>query len=199
MRLYQKHGHYRFNFYYDEEGNLKTKQHPTENSIICYDLNPFQYEGAIEYFRQFKTVRFKHRVKTDNLELAAKWSNEDWFSHDNQIWFEGDLKPVDFKRYISHFKTNHRPIIFSIKVNWEDDFLKHLFGTWLNRVLYAETRDVSFILKKSDEAPKTICGSMISSEKFDKICETDYNINEMVDIRIVDYRKRRYWQSVEQI
>lgn len=226
MRRYRNNGHYRFNFYYDEKHRLMTKQHPTENSIICYDLNPFEYEGAIEYFRRFKTVRFQHRIKTSDLKLAADWSNEDWFSNDNQIWFEGKLKPVDFNRYISMFKTNHKPIIFSINVNWDDEYLKPLFCIWLNRILYAETRDTSFKLKKKDETPKTVCGSMINtlitwnndqhfgktfrefyhsshsekiSEKFDKICETDYNINEMVDICIVDYRTRRYWQSVEQI
>jgi Tfp pilus assembly major pilin PilA len=215
--VFQNAGHCRLSF---GDNKLNTIMQPQEKIIYVYDTNILEIEGAFEFLSQYKTVHIVYPIKTDNIELAVKWTNQKWYYANNKLIYVNTIKDADFKKAIND-KINSKSITFLINIDLPGRDTKELFKLWLNRVLYVATRKKRITLEIGEKndiqyynslfhdfAGWNNCqvfGSSIKdflhfkkySKIFDIMCEKDYNINRMVNIIPKEYKKNGgIWQYV---
>lgn len=216
FRLLKKTDHFRINL-----GNGKFNWvRPQNRKARIYDLNPLEIDGLYEFCNQYQTVRFVHKCYVDTFEDIIKWLSPKWFLVDNELYYTGEFTDKKFKEFANIFQNHKKAPHFIIDYTKFDKSLQEEFALWLNRSLYALTRDCHIRIYIPYECPnkfynmmfnkiqdwnnyrycgksfKQIAYTKFTRKEFDKLLERDYNISRMVQIIPNQYKKESNWNYV---
>lgn len=213
--------------------NLKNTQHirinlgdklnwvpPREKRAQIYDLDPTNIPGMLEYCNNYNKVKFNHKCYVNTFTDIIKWLNQKWFLEENQLYFTGTFNDKDFKHFVNLYKNHNKAPYFIINLKNTEKQMQEELALWLNRSLYALTRESNikiYIPFKSNysfyntmftkiqkwnnkryrgKSFAEIARTKTTEKEFDKLCERDYNINRMVHIVPNQYKKERNWDYV---
>lgn len=200
-------------------GNKMNWVRPQQSYVKIYDTNPTDISGLYEYCNNYKTVKFKFDCYVNNFEDMIKWLGASWFGVENNLYFIGEFNDKEYKQFVNRFQNHKKAPIFTIDLKHSKN-LQQEFSLWMNRTLYALTRETGIKIYLPYKAQTRFYNSLFrlirewnnnryrgkafvdldipkyAQEEFDKLCKRDYNINRMVRIIPNQYRKESNWDYV---
>ena len=212
----KKTDHFRVNLGNGQINKIQPQQHRAR----IYDINPTAIEGMFELCNNYNRVDFAHECYVDSFEDITKWLGARWFLVENDLYYIGEFTDREFKKFANTFQHHKGGPYFIIDFNKIEQSLQEEFTLWLNRSLYALTRDCYIKIcivnqcgndfyqrlflkiktwnnkRERKKSFKDLAYGKFTRKDFDKLIERDYNINRMAQIVPSQYKKESNWNYV---
>ena len=194
---------------------------PQNKRAKIYDTEPFQIQGIFEYCsNNYRKVLFTQDCQVYTFEELLQWLNAEWLLEENEIYYKGYFDDKFFKDFVNAYHDHRKAAYFTIDLT-NIKTLRNEFVLWLNRSLYALTRNcyikIYIPYKTNDkfynylfdkiklwnnhrDRGKSFLEMMKKTkyrQEFDNLLKIDYNINRMVQIIPNQYKKESNWNYVD--